>query len=136
RLAHGDQLYGALGIARDDKAARLAQYTRNFEFFGAPVALLISIDRSLGPRQWAGLRSVIPTPMYLARGRRPDTCAHAAWARVYRTVGAFLKLPAEQMLFCAVAIGYRDPDHPANSFRSPRAPPREFCTFLGFDQPK
>jgi hypothetical protein len=37
------------------------------------------------------------------------------------------------MLFCAVAIGHGDHGHPANSFRSPRAAPVEFCTFLGFD---
>src|SRR5262249_20966302 len=36
REEHGIQLYGALQIARDDHAGRLAQYKRNFEFFGAP----------------------------------------------------------------------------------------------------
>ncbi len=44
----------------------------------------------------------------------------------------FLKLPADHMLFCGVALGYGDRAHPANSFRSHRAPLEEFCTFLGF----
>jgi nitroreductase len=39
REEHGVQLYGSLGIGRDDAAGRLAQYKRNFEFFNAPVAL-------------------------------------------------------------------------------------------------
>jgi hypothetical protein len=42
-------------------------------------------------------------------------------------------MPPEQMLFCAFAIGYGDHKHPANSFRSPRAEPQEFCKFFGFD---
>jgi hypothetical protein len=42
-------------------------------------------------------------------------------------------MPPEQMLFCAVAIGYGDHRHPANSFRSPRAGIDEFCTFFGFE---
>ncbi len=133
REEHGVQLYGALNIARDNKEGRLAQYKRNFESFGAPVLLFVSIERKLGPGQWADLGSYIHTLMYLARAHGLDTCGQESWARVYRTVGTFLKLPPERMLFCGVAVGYRDPDHPANRFRSPRAPLEEFCTFIGFD---
>jgi nitroreductase len=133
REQHGVQLYGALGIARDDTQGRLDQYKRNFEFFNAPVALFITIERKLGPGQWADLGSYIHTLMYLARGHGLDTCPQESWARMYKTVGAFLQIPPDHMLFCAVAIGYGDHGHPANSFRSPRAAPEEFCTFLGFD---
>jgi len=134
REAHGVQLYGALRIAREDAAGRLAQYKRNFEFFNAPVGLFITIERELGPGQWADLVSYIHTLMYLARGYGLDTCPQESWARLYRTVGEFLKMPPGHMLFCGVAIGYGDRNHPANSFRSPRATPDEFCTFLGFDE--
>jgi hypothetical protein len=48
-------------------------------------------------------------------------------------VGPFVNMPPEQMLFCAVSIGYGDRGHPANSFRSPRAEPKEFCRFFGFE---
>jgi len=132
RAEHGVQLYGALNIARDDHAGRLAQYKRNFEFFGAPVGLFITIERKLGPGQWADLGSYIHTLMVLARGHGLDTCPQESWARLYRLVGEFLQIPQEHMLFCGVALGYGDRDHPANSFRSPRAAVEEFCTFLGF----
>jgi nitroreductase len=133
REEHGVQLYGALDIARDDAAARLAQYKRNFEFFNAPVALFIAIERKLGPGQWADLGGYIHALMYLARGYGLDTCAQESWARMHRIVGRFVTMPAELMLFCAVAIGYGDHSHPANSFRSPRAELAEFATFLGFE---
>lgn len=132
REEHGVQLYGALGIARDDAAGRLKQYKHNFEFFNAPVALFITVDRKLGPGQWADLGGYIHALMYLARGHGLDTCPQESWARMHRIVGAFVNMPAEQMLFCAVAVGYGDHKHPANSFRSPRAPLEEFCKFFGF----
>ena len=132
REHHGVQLYGALKIDRNDAAARLDQYKRNFEFFNAPVALFIAIDRKLGSGQWADLGGYIHALMYLARGYGLDTCAQESWGRLYRIVGPFVKMPPQQMLFCAVAIGYGDRSHPANSFRSPRAGLAEFCTFIGF----
>jgi nitroreductase len=133
REEHGVQLYGALGVARNDFDGRLEQYKHNFEFFNAPVALFIAIDRKLGPGQWGDLGGYIHAMMYLARGYGLDTCPQESWARIYHIVGPFVKMPPEQMLFCAVAIGYGDHSHPANSFRSPRAAPEQFVTFLGFD---
>jgi nitroreductase len=133
REEHGVQLYGALAIARDDTEGRLEQYKRNFEFFNAPVALFIAIDRKLGPGQWADLGGYIHALAFLARGYGLDTCPQESWARMHKIVRAFVAMPPEQMLFCAVAIGYGDHAHPANSFRSPRAPVGEFCSFFGFD---
>ena len=133
REHHGVQLYGALAIDRDDTAARLAQYKRNYEFFNAPVALFIAVDRRLGPGQWADLGGYIHALRFLARAHGLDTCAQESWARMHRIVGPFVKMPPEQMLFCAVAIGYGDRAHQANSFRAPRAAPEDFCRFFGFD---
>ena len=102
-------------------AARLAQYKKNFEFFDAPVALFITIDRRLGPGQWADLGGYIHALAFLARGYGLDTCPQEAWARLYDTVGEFLKIRPNEMLFCGMAIGYGDRKHKANDFRSPRA---------------
>jgi len=130
---HGVQLYGALGIDRGDAAARLEQYKRNLEFFNAPVALFIGIERGLGPGQWADLGGYIHALMFLARGYGLDTCPQESWARMHEIVRPFVAMPAEQMLFCALAIGYGDHAHPANAFRAPRAELEEFCKFMGFE---
>ncbi len=122
-----------LGIGRNDAAGRLGQYKKNFEFFGAPVGLFITIDRGLGPGQWADLGGYINSLALLARAYGLDTCPQECWARLYDTVGDFLKLPANEMLFCGFAIGYGDRKHKANDFRSPRAELHEFCKFYGFD---
>lgn len=130
---HGVQLYGALNIDRGDAAARLVQYERNLMFFNAPTALFIGIERNLGPGQWADLGGYIHALMFLARGHGLDTCAQESWARMHAVVKPFVGMPAEQILFCAVSIGYGDRAHAANNFRAPRAELSEFCKFIGFE---
>lgn len=132
RYQQGAELYGALGVERDDTAARLDYYRRNFEFFDAPVGLIFTIDRRMGPAQWADLGAYIQTLMTLANGAGLDSCAQVAWARVYETVARFLDLPADQMVYCGMAVGYGDDGHPGNQFRMPRADLAEFCSFHGF----
>lgn len=131
--AVGELLYRALGIAREDRPARLRQFARNFEFFGAPVGLLFSIDRTMGPPQWCDLGMYIQTLMLIARAHGLHCCAQESWAHWHKTVSAFLELPAEHMLFCGMALGYGDPDAPINGWRSPRESLAVFAAFLGFE---
>ena len=98
----GRLLYEALGIPREDRPARLAQYARNFQFFDAPVGLFISIDRSLGPPQWSDLGGFIQTILLLARAHGLYGCAQEAWTHWHKTVPPFLHLPADHILFFAV----------------------------------
>ena len=133
RSDFGSQLYGALGIDREDAEGRLEQIKRNFRFFNAPVGLFITIDRSLGPGQWADLGGYVNTLALLARGHGLDTCPQVLWIRMHDIVRALLGIPPEQMLYCGMAIGYGDRCHQVNSFRTQRAEPNEFCNFFGFD---
>ena len=48
----GWDLYGLLGIAKTDKARMHAQHGRNYEFFGAPVGLMFTIDRIMQQGSW------------------------------------------------------------------------------------
>ena len=49
RRACGGALYGAMGLARDDKAGRYDAWLRNFALFDAPHVAIVSVDRRLGP---------------------------------------------------------------------------------------
>ena len=129
----GAQLYGSMGIRRDDRAQRFEQIKRNYRFFNAPVGLFITIDRNLGHAQWGDLGGYVNTLAFLARGYGLDTCPQIQWSRQHRIVGQFLKFPPQQMLYCGISLGYRDRDHPVNNFRTKRAPLEEFCRFFGFD---
>jgi nitroreductase len=128
----GAQLYAALGIPREDRAARYRQFARNFELFGAPAGLFFSIDRTMGPPQWSDLGMFVQTVMLLARGEGLHTCPIEAWTAWHKTVSAYLALPAEHMLFCGMALGHADPAAPVNQWRSTRESVDSFAVFAGF----
>jgi nitroreductase len=133
RFAVGEQLYRAIDIAREDRAARIRQYGRNFEFFDAPVGLFFSIDRTMGLPQWSDLGAFVQTVMLLARSHGLHTCGQEAWTHWHKTVQAFLELAPEYILFCGMALGYADEEAPINRWRSPRVPLDAFATFSGFE---
>jgi nitroreductase len=131
RHRNGEALYEAIGIPRDDRAARLAQFARNFEAFGAPMLLLFSIDRIFDRPQWAHLGMFIQTLMLLAEERGLATCAQEAWAAVHAVAARHIELPAERILYCGVALGYADPEAPINALRTEREPVEAFARFRG-----
>ena len=133
RFVCGEDLYASIDIPREDKPARLRQMARNVEFFGAPVGLFFSLDRRLGPPQWADVGMYMQTVMLLAVERGLDTCAQEFWARLPKTVGAVLELPDDHILFSGMALGYRDPDAPINGWRTRRDPFEVFADMRGFD---
>lgn len=133
RYQSGEDLYRTLGLPREDKAGRIQQLMRNAAFFGAPVGLFIVIDRGMGPPQWADLGIYIQSLMLLAVEAGLDTCPQEFWAIYANTVERFLGVPENQMLFCGIALGYRDEAAPVNGLRTTRAPFDEWCTMHGFD---
>ena len=132
RFQVGADLYRAIGIPREDRPARYRQYARNFEFFGAPVGLLFTMDRSMGPPQWSDLGMYVQTVMLLARAYGLDTCSIEAWTHWHKTASTFLALPAQEMVFCGMALGHGDPGAPINGWRSSRDDLDGFASFSGF----
>jgi len=131
RARCGEDMYGTMGIGRDDKNARVMFLAGNFQFWGAPVGIFFSIDRRMGPPQWSDLGMYIQTFMLLAREAGLDSCPQEAWTLWHRTVADFIGLPEGQMLFCGLALGHADPAHPVNRLRTERAQLEEFAVFHG-----
>jgi nitroreductase len=121
RFAVGMALYETMGIAREDADARAVEFRRNFQFFGAPVALFLTVDRRMGPPQWSDCGMFLQTFMLLAVEAGLSTCAQECWAIYPETVRTFLGTPAERMLFCGMAVGYEDTSERLNALRTERA---------------
>jgi hypothetical protein len=49
RYELGAEVYGSMGITIADTARHAAAVMRNFDFFGAPLAGIVSMHRDLGP---------------------------------------------------------------------------------------
>ena len=132
RYGLGEQMYEQIDIPREDKAGRFAQVMKNLEFFGAPVGLFFSIERTMNPNQWAHLGMFMLAVALAAEERGLATCMQEAWTRFSATLGKALDLPDDRLLYCGMALGYADPDDPINQLRSERAGVDEFATFDGF----
>lgn len=74
RFDNGESLYAALGIPREDKAARYRWLAENFRFFGAPVGLFFVIDRRMGHGQWAYLGMFMMALTLAAEAQGLATC--------------------------------------------------------------
>jgi nitroreductase len=132
RACVGAQLYAAIGIPREDRAARYRQFSRNYLFYDAPVGIFVSIDRSMGPPQWSDVGGFIQNIMLLARAYGLHSCAQECWTNWHKTLRDFLDLPSEHILFCGIALGFADETAPINRWRSEREPVDAFARFEGF----
>ena len=130
RFELGEQMYELLGIGREDKDARITQVMKNFKFFGAPCAFFCFVDRQMGPPQWSDLGMFLQTFMLLAKEAGLDTCAQEAWSMKHDSVSKFVKAEDTDILFCGMAIGYRDDTAMVNSLESERRPLKEWAKFL------
>ncbi|MDB4842929.1 nitroreductase [Gammaproteobacteria bacterium] len=130
RFEVGEQMYSLLGISRENKEARINQVMKNFNFFGAPAAIFCYVDREMGPPQWSDLGMFLQTFMLLAQEVGLDTCAQEAWAMKHESVSSFLQASESDMLFCGMAIGYKDQDSPINQLKTTRRPTDEWMKFI------
>lgn len=129
------QLFGAMGIARDDKDARQDWVLRGFRQFDAPVCVIISYDRVLDGSDDAPFDC----------GAVTTALVNAAWSRglgcVINSQGIMQSpvvrehagIPDDQVIMKAVALGWPDDTFPANAVIPPRKSVAEAATFVGFD---
>lgn len=130
RYEVGAEMYSILDIDRDDKEGRFKQMLENFKFFGAPSAFFCFVDRQMGRPQWSDLGMFLQNFMLLAKEVGLDTCPQEAWAIKQESVTAFVKAPDELMLFCGMAIGYKDDEAKINKLRTERRPFEDWATFV------
>jgi nitroreductase len=128
----GWDLYGLLGISKGDFEATERQRLRNYEFFGAPVGMIFTLDEDLELGSWLDLGIFIGSLTIAARGRGLDTCPQAAFADFHAVIREQLGIPANEVIICGLALGYADPDAVENQLVTERAPASDFATFNGF----
>ncbi|WP_300974300.1 nitroreductase [Sphingomonas sp. LHG3406-1] len=132
RFANAEALYAALGVSREDKAARYRWVAENFRFFGAPIGLFFIIDRRMGHGQWAQLGMFMQSVALAAEAEGLGTCLQEAWARVRETLHGQLGLEEHELLYCGMALGWPDPGHASASMVRERAALEEIAEFRGF----
>lgn len=125
RRAAGFQLYGALGIGRDDEPRRRELGLESYRLFGAPNFALVTSPRALGAYGVLDCGAWVANFMTAARAHGVDTIAQAAVAHHSPFMRRWFGLPDDRVVVCGISLGYADMDHPINSYRVPRAPLEE-----------
>lgn len=128
------QLFGAMDIAREDKAKRHDWVLRGFRQFDAPVSIVVTYDRVLLGSDIAPFDC----------GAVTTALVNAAWSRglgcVINSQGIMQSpvvrehagIPDDQVIQTCVAMGWPDDTFPANAVVSRRKPVSEAARFVGF----
>jgi nitroreductase len=122
RRACGFELYDAVGIARGDREASGRQARENFRLFGAPHVAIVTSDAALGTYGAVDCGAYVTTFMLAAKALGVACIAQAALASHSPFVRAHFGIPNDRLILCGISFGYEDEAHPANSFRTSRAP--------------
>lgn len=132
RQEFGRLFYGSLGIAQTDLGARNDQTAKNYAFFGAPVGLIVTIDRRLQVGSWLDLGMFVQNVLLAAAGHGLQSCPQETFSKYHRILRQLLSIPTEQMVVCGISIG-RARDG-AKGRLMPRADLAEFASFAGFEE--
>ena len=128
------QLFGAMGIERDDKERRQDWVLRGFRQFDAPVCVIISYDRELAESDDTAFDC----------GAVATALVNAAWSRGLGTVinsqgimqspvvREHAGIPDDQVIMKSIALGFPEESFPANAVVSERRPVAEAARFVGF----
>jgi nitroreductase len=130
----GAVFYGAHQVDKCDIEARVRVSGLNFEFFGAPVGLIFTIDANLKKYSWLDYGLFLQTLMLSARARGLSTCPQVSFARFQTLIADFLHLEDGQEIVCGMSLGYADESAPLNRLRMPREATQDFTHFMGFDR--
>ncbi|WP_299849397.1 nitroreductase family protein [uncultured Roseovarius sp.] len=130
--AAGYALYEALGIARRDVEGRKRQFDRNYAFFGAPVGVVVTIDRDMGKGCFMDLGMALMSFLLSAEDQGFGATGIGALANYGTVVHRHLGLPETELVVCGIAIGVTDQSAPVNHFRTERLALEEFTSFSGF----
>lgn len=126
----GFGMYSLLGIDKSDTQSRHKQHQRNFKFFGAPVGLMCTVHRMLGRGSLVDYGMYLQTLMLAARGFGLSTCPQAAWLSYADIVLEHIGASPDEVLVCAVSIGYEDEHASVNKFKTTREDVQEVLQWV------
>ncbi|MEW5735846.1 MAG: nitroreductase [Thermodesulfobacteriota bacterium] len=125
-------IFSLMGIKREDKVQRDIWMERGFRYFDAPAAIFVLTDRSLGEHgSLMDIGAVVQTICLAALPHGLGTCIEdqgVLYPKILRTIANF---PENKRVVISIAIGYPDPDFPANRLKSTREPVESITTFFG-----
>jgi nitroreductase len=115
RYKLGEQLYGSLGIAREDAEGRRRAVDFNWRFYDAPLAGVVCMNRELHHVDSLGVGMFLQTFLLGLTARGLGSCVQVLIAGFPQVVREVLAVPDRYEILCGLAIGYPVEDFPANN---------------------
>jgi nitroreductase len=135
RASFGHGLYReTLGIEASDGQGRRGHHRRNYDFFGAPVGMILTVSRHPLASGLIDAGLFLQALMLIARQAGLDTCAQASFIDFYPVLRRHLDLPDDQIVVCGLAVGHADNGHRLSTLWTPREAVRCFTTWHGDDR--
>lgn len=129
RKVCGLQMYGVLGISREDRQRQQQQWAANYRAFDAPVMLLFFLDPVMEVGSFLDYGMFLQSIMLAALEEGLATCPQAALGEYAHIVKQELGYPADSILIAGMALGYEDTEAVINSYRTERLTVDEFTRF-------
>jgi len=123
---HGARRLSALGVARQDKEGREKLRLMNFEFYGAPCAVFLFIDGSLGEWSIYDMGLFTQNLILAAHSLGVGSCLQASVTHYARDIKQFFGIAESKKLVICISLGYPDEKAKLNTYRSVKQKPKEF----------
>ncbi len=128
---NGAHLFADLGIDRNDKAARMMHYRRNFKFFGAPAVVYLCMDKTLTHWSVFDLGMMSQSIMLAAKGLGVDSVPAVNLVGYPDLIRRELNIPDTLSVVFGIALVYAFLNDPINKHRSLRRPIEEVVRIAG-----
>ena len=101
----------------------------SYRLYDAPVVMVFSSPGKRG----GDVSQLVTTMLIAAHDLGLGTCWLGYPLSYRRLIRQILEMPDGETISAVVALGYPDPDSPANAYRSPRDDLETFVRWVGFD---
>jgi nitroreductase len=129
RYKLGEDMYGKIGIPRENKMGRIVWMAQNAKFFDAPVGIIITGDKRLDMPQHMDIGILLQSMMLLAREEGLHTAPQGWWRNWTSVCHELLDIPDEEEVMVGMAMGYGNSDAPVNELYADRAGLDEVAKF-------
>ncbi|MDA7418991.1 nitroreductase [Xenophilus arseniciresistens] len=126
----GFRLYGAVGVERGDRGGYAQQTLENFRLFGAPHVAILTSDAGLGVYGAVDVGGYVQLVLLAMQAHGIAAIPQAALAHHGALIKRELGIGPDRLMVCGISFGYEDTAHPANGFRTPRAPLAQAVQFV------
>jgi nitroreductase len=98
----------------------------NFEFYGAPCAVLLFIDGSLGEWSIFDMGLFAQNLILAAHSLGVESCLQASVTHYAREIKEFFDIAESKKLVICISLGYPDEKAKLNTYHSLKQKPNEF----------